>query len=436
MRRVLGFLLLAVVLVGIAYGIGAIPGDVTATIGPYTFQASLPIVVLALILLFLLLYGVTRLLALLLSAPGRFGRGRHQRQLRQGEFAVTRAFAALAASDAKAARREAARARRLLPEAPMALLVSAEAARLAGKTEEMEADYRRLAEIPDAAFLGLRGLLRQAIDAGDWTLAADLARRAELAHPGALWLRRERARLALRTGAWAEALALAGSDAPRAVMATAAAEAADDPMQAMRLAKEAYNADPTLSPAVLAYARRLRAARDGRKADQVVERAWARAPHPDLAAFYLEPEAEALARVKRAEKLAGFAPGDGESALMQAQACLAAQLTGEARRHAQRALDAGLDQRRVWVLLADIEEADAGAGGGEAATFAAHAALRRAQSAGPDPRWHCTECGTDPAAWHAACPACSTVGTVLWTAETGPARRAGGRALIADGLSA
>ncbi|GAB0118832.1 heme biosynthesis HemY N-terminal domain-containing protein [Acidisoma sp. 7E03] len=436
MRRVLGFLLLAVILVGIAYGIGAIPGDVTASVGPYTFQASLPIVVLALILLFLLLYGVTRLLALLVSAPGRFGRGRHQRQLRQGEFAVTRAFSALAAGDAKAARREAARARRLLPEAPMALLVSAEAARLAGRTEEMEAEYRRLAEIPDAAFLGLRGLLRQAIDAGDWTLAADLARRAELAHPGALWLRRERARLALRTGAWAEALALAGPDAPRAVMATAAAEATEDPMQAMRLAKEAYNADPTLSPAVLAYARRLRAARDGRKAEQVVERAWARAPHPDLAAFYLEPEEDALARVKRAEKLAGFAPGHGESALVQARASLAAKLTGEARRLAQRALDAGLDQRRVWVLLADIEEADAAAGGGEAATFAAHEALRRAQSAGPDPRWHCTECGTDHAAWHAACPACSTVGTVVWTAETGPARRAASRALLVDGLSA
>lgn len=425
MRRVIGFLLLAAVLIGIAYGLGAIPGDITATIGSYTFQASLPIVILALILLFFILYLLLRLVAALLATPGRFGRGRHRRQQRQGEFAVTRAFAALAAADPKAARREAARARRLLPNAPMALLVSAEAARLAGKPEESEADYRRLAEIPDAAFLGLRGLLRQALDAGDWTLAADIARRAELAHPGAAWLRSERARLALRTGAWAEALALSGPDAPRAVMATAAAEASEDPIQAMRLAKDAYTADPTLTPAVLAYARRLRLARDPRRAEQIVERAWARAPHPDLAAFYLEPEPEPLARVKRAEKLASFAPGHGESAFMEAQACLAAKLTGEARRHAQAALAAGLDQRRVWVLLADIEEADAAAGGGEAATFAAHEALRRSQSAGPDPRWQCRECSAEPGHWHAACPVCGTVGQMVWTNATLVAARAG-----------
>lgn len=423
MRRVLGFLLLAAVLLAIAYGLGAIPGDLTATIGGYTFETSLPIAALALIILFLLLYVIVRGGALLLGAPGRFGRGRHQRQLRQGEFAVTRAFAALAAADAKAARREAARARRLLPQAPMALLVSAEAARLAGKPEESEADYRRLAEMPDAAFLGLRGLLRQALEAGDWTLAADIARRAELAHPGAAWLRVERARLALRTGAWAEALALAGPEAPRAVMATAAAEAATDPVQALRLAKDAYQADPTLTPAALAYARRLRAARDPRKAEQIVERAWARAPHPDLAAFYLEPEADPLARMKLAEKLAGFAPGQGESALLQAQAALAAKLTGVARRHAQAALAAGLDQRRLWVLLADIEEADAAGGGGEAATFAAHEALRRAQSAAPDPRWRCTECGTELEAWHPACPSCGTVGHVDWTNESPAAAR-------------
>lgn len=435
MRRVIGFLLLAVILIGLAYGLGAIPGDITAQVGPYTFQASLPIVILAIILLFLILYCLVRLAALLLSAPGRFGRGRHQRQQRQGEFAVTRAFAALAAADPKAARREAARARRLLPDAPMALLVSAEAARLAGKPEESEADYRRLAEIPDAAFLGLRGLLRQALDAGDWTLAADIARRAELTHPGAAWLRSERARLALRTGAWAEALALAGPEAPRAVMATAAAEASEDPMQAMRLAKDAYNADPTLTPAVLAYARRLRAARDSRRAEQVVERAWARAPHPDLAAFYLETETDPLARVKRAEKLAGFAPGHGESAFMEAQACLAARLTGEARRHAQAAVAAGLDQRRVWGLIADIEEADAAAGGGEAATFAAHEALRRSQSAGPDPRWRCTACGAEHAAWHPACPTCGTVGQVVWTAETVPAQRAVASATLISGTA-
>lgn len=421
MRRVIGFLLLAVLLLAVAFGLGTLPGDITASIGRYTFAASVPIVVLAVLVLFGLLYGVIRLFATILSAPGRFGRGRHQRQLRQGDRAVTRAFAALAAADPKAAQREAERARRLLPQSPMALLISAEAARLAGKPEDAEASYRRLAEQSDSAFLGLRGLLRQALDAQDWTLAADLARRAELTHPGAPWLRAERARLALRTGAWAEALALAGPDVPRAAIATAAAEAASDPAQGLRLARDAFAADPSLAPAAIAYASRLRARGEGRKADATIEKAWTRGPHPDLAAFYLEAERDPMARLKAADRLAKSNPEHGESHFLLAQAALAAKLTGQARREAQAAVAAGLDQRRVWVLLADIEEADAAAGGGEAATFAAHEALRRSQTAAPDPRWRCTACSAEQTAWHPACPVCGTVGQVVWTNAVTPA---------------
>jgi HemY protein len=421
MRRVIGFLILAAILVAIAFGLGALPGDVGATFGTWTFQAPLPVVLVAAVILFIVLYFLARLVALLLSTPGRFGRSRRERQIRQGDRAVTRAFAALAAADPKAARREAERAKRLLPNAPMALLVSAEAARLAGNPEESEGYYRALAEQPDAAFLGLRGLLRQALDAGDWTLAADLARRAEVSHPGASWLRSERARLALRTGSWAEALALSGPEAPRAVMATAAAEAATDPIQSLRLAKDAFAADPKLAPAALAYARRLRAAREARKADNVIEKAWAAAPHPDLATFYLEPVTDPAERIREAQRLAGFNKTSGESFLVLAQAFLAAKLTGEARRNVQAALAAGLDQRRLWVLKADIEDADAASGGNEAAALAGREALRRSQSARPDPRWRCTTCGAEPGEWHAACPSCGTVGRMQWTDKTVPA---------------
>jgi HemY protein len=421
MRRVIGFLILAAILVAIAFGLGALPGDVGATFGTWTFQAPLPVVLVAAVILFIVLYFLARLFALLVSTPGRFGRSRRERHIRQGDRAVTRAFAALAAADPKAARREAERAKRLLPNAPMALLVSAEAARLAGNPEESEGYYRALAEQPDAAFLGLRGLLRQALDAGDWTLAADLARRAEVSHPGASWLRSERARLALRTGSWAEALALSGPEAPRAVMATAAAEAATDPIQSLRLAKDAFAADPKLAPAALAYARRLRAGREARKADNVIEKAWAAAPHPDLATFYLEPVTDPAERIREAQRLAGFNKTSGESFLVLAQAFLAAKLTGEARRNVQAALAAGLDQRRLWVLKADIEDADAASGGNEAAALAGREALRRSQSARPDPRWRCTTCGAEPGEWHAACPSCGTVGRMQWTDKTVPA---------------
>jgi HemY protein len=419
MRRVLGFLILAAILLAIAFAIGAIPGTLVATVGTLTISLSLPLAILALLVTIIVVYLVLRLIGLIFSVPSRFGRGRHERQQRQGDRAITRAMVAIAAADPRAALRESDRARRLLPQAPLARLVSAEANRLAGRPEEAEAEFRTLTEQQDSAFLGYRGLLRQAIDQQDWPLAADLARRAEVAHPGAPWLRAERARLALRTGSWAEALTLTGPEAPRAVMATAAAEAATDPIEALRLAKDAFNADSSLTPAALAYARRLRLAREERRSDKVVVTAWTAAPHPELAEFYLDTETDPIVRMKRAEQLAGAKPAHPETHLMLARAALAAKLVGEARRQADLALAGGLDQRRVWLLKADIEEAASEgplAGSGEAEGAALRAALRRIPAAQPDPRWHCTACGTDQTVWHPACPACGVLGRVDWVA--------------------
>jgi len=86
----------------------------------------------------------------------------------------------------------------------------------------------------------------------------------------------------VRTGDWAGALALADANAPKAALATAAANATQDPGAALRLAQLAWKADPGLAPAALAYATRLRAAGKERRALAVIRQSWARAPHPDL----------------------------------------------------------------------------------------------------------------------------------------------------------
>ena len=107
----------------------------------------------------------------------------------------------------------------------------------------------------------------------------------------------------------------------------------------------------------------------------MIRRAWEARPQPDLAEFALASVSDPLARMKAAEKLAGGNPTDPESHLLLARASLEAGLTGEARRHAEAARAAGLNQRRVWMLLADIAEAEAP--GGEAARDA----LRHAAAA-------------------------------------------------------
>ncbi len=410
MRRVVAFLVLAAIVVAVAWWVAGLPGHVAAEFGTTTVQTTTPFAVLALAVLVVLLVVILRLLFGLLRLPRRLRRARAGRARRLGDEAVTGTLLALAAGESAEARRLSARSRRLLGDTPQTLLLAAESARRLGHEGEAESLYRTLTERDDARFLGLRGLLRQAIARQDWPAAAELAGRAEAAHPGSLWLRSERAQLAIRAGDWKQALALTGPDGPLAAVGTAAAAAEPDEDAALKLARHAFAADPTLAPAAIAYASRLRAAgRDGRAQD-VIRRAWEAAPHPDLAGFALAPLTAPLPRLKAAEKLAQANPVSPESLLLVARTELEAGLIGAARRHAEAARDAGLNQRRVWMLLADIAEAEA------PGSEAARDALRHAAAADPDPVWRCEACGTIHPVWHGACPVCHVAGRITWRA--------------------
>ena len=460
MRHAIVTLLCAALIVALALAIGLLHGHVSLQLGSVSVDTSTPIALVVLAVLFVVLYVVVRLLGVLVRLPRDWRAWRQRRHRAQGDDAVTKALVALAAGDAPAARHEAARSRRRLGDTAQTLLLTAEAARLAEREPEAEAAFRILAARRDAAFLGLRGQFRLAMARQDFPAAAKLAAAAEVARPGGSWLRAERARLAARTGDWSGALALADSNAPKAALATAAANASQDPGAALKLAQVAWKADPGLVPAALAYATRLRAAGKERQAQAVIRQSWARAPHPDLAAFSLgqvggqaPPGAvtqggaevpagavaqtgavaqagsvaqtgavaqagavarsgavaqvgavaqpgEPLKQYQAAQRLTEGNPDHIESRLLLARAALTAGLTGEARRQAEAARAAGLDQRRLWLLLAEIE------GDGDASRDA----LQHALVAEPDPTWRCTSCHTTQATWQPVCPVCGTVG--------------------------
>ncbi len=422
MLRALLALVLAGIVVVIAWVLAGLPGIVTATVGQTTFQASVSVVAVGLLLCFLVLYALLRAVGALRRLPRRLrARGAMARR-RAGDAASTRALVALAAGETAEARREAARARRLLGDTAQTLLLSAEAGRRAGREDEAEHAFQTLAARPDAAFLGYRGLLRQAMERADWVEAAALARQAEAAHPGAVWLRTERARLAIRSGNWSDALALADADAPKAALAAAAADAEPDATRALKLAKQAWKDDPALTPAALAYARRLRESGREKRAQAVVRQAWTLAPNPGLAAFALDGVDDKLGRAQAAQRLAQANPEHPESRFLLASTALAAGLTGEARRQAEAARAAGLNQRRLWLLLAEIEEEEGG--DTEAGRRAQRDALRQAAAADPDPGWACTACHTPQAAWHPACPACGAAGTLRWASSAQPPQAA------------
>jgi HemY protein len=412
MLKVIVFIAAAGAIVAIAWLLAAVPGHVVASIGPYTIETSAPLAILILAALLIITLILLRLLRGVLAIP-RTGAGwRRQYRRALGERAVTRALVALAAGEQGVARKEARRANHLLGNSPQTLLLTAEAGRLSGREDEAEAAFRALANHPDARFLGLRGLLRQAVDRRDWPEALTIAKQAEAAHPGTAWLRQQRAELALQTENWAEALELIGPDPRRPTYFVAAADAEADPARALNFAKQAWRQDPAFVPAALAYATRLRAAGHERRARSSILETWKRAPHPDLAAFFIATETDKLARAQAAKRLVASNPTHPESRILLAQMALEAGLTGEARHQIEAAQSEGLHQRRLCLLLAEVEEQERGTT--EAGRLAQRDALRQAASAEPDPHWQCTNCHTDHAGWHAKCSACGSVGTIQW----------------------
>ncbi len=407
MRRVLFLLASGALAVGLAWWLAAMPGEVTLDVAGLVIETRSGLALLGGIVLLLLLLLALRLLLAVVNIPATFRAWRARRRRTHGDAAVADALTALAANDAAAARKAATRARTLLGDSAQTLLLTAEANRLAGRDADAAAVYRQMEARPESAFLGLRGLFRQALAREDWDDAARIAKRADAVRPGAFWLREERIALAVRIGDWSEASRLAPATAPRLAFATAAAAATVDPDRALSLAKRAWKEDRGFTPAALAYATRLRKAGREAKAQSVLAEAWKESPHPALADLALAPVTEPLARIAAATRFSAGAAQHAETHFLLARLTLAANLPGEARRHLLAARTAGMKQKRLFLLLAELEAA-------EPDPTAQRDALRAAASAEPDPAWHCATCGAVHPTWHPACPTCATPATLRW----------------------
>lgn len=412
MLKVILFLLVGSIIVAAAWLLAGIPGHVVASIGAFTIETSTPFAILMLVALVVVTLIVLRVLRGLLAFPHAGAGWRRSRRHVRGERAVTRVLVALAAGEKVEARKEARRARQLLGESPQTLLLVAEAGRLSGREDEAAEAFRALTKQKEARFLGLRGLLRQAVERRDWPEALVIANQAEFSHPGTAWLRQQRAELALQTENWAEVLELVGQDPLRPTYYIAAATAELDPARALSFARQAWKQDPAFPPAAIAYASRLRATGHEKRATSCIADAWKRAPHPDLAAFALASEPDKFARVQAAKRLVAGNPTNPESRLLLAQVMFDAGLTGEARHQIEIAETEGAKQRRLYLLRAEIEEQERG--DTESGRAAQRDALRRAASAEPDPHWQCTSCNANHAAWHPKCTTCGNVGTIKW----------------------
>jgi HemY protein len=356
-----------------------------------------PAALLILFVVALLLTVLLRVLGGIRRAPGGVVAWRGGRRQRLGEMATQRGLVALAAGDIAAARAEAGRARKCLGDTPLVLLLTAETARLAGMAEQAQKAFRQLAQDKDMGFLGHHGLLRHSLVVRDDEAAHGHVLAAERAYPGSAWLQEQKKELAVRRRDWATALTLTRDPAEIAAFAIAAARASSTPRHALDYAKKAVKAVPDLAPAVVAFAEALRQVGKSRAAKKALIAGWKAAPHPLIAAAYLEPLSTPLERAQAAAELAAARPGHAESELVLGETALQAQLTGEARRHAEAALTMYGDDGRATDILARLEG--------------------KQVQVPSDVAWVCGACQTRSADWVPVCPHCQRPGTLVWRAK-------------------
>jgi HemY protein len=393
MTRVLVFvLLLALLALGAAW-IADTPGEVSVALGGWKMETSPAIAVLAVIAFSLALLLVWTVLRLVFRLPSIVGLASRARRRARGFQAVSRGMVAVGAGDQRTARRYADDAQKLLGREPLALLLKAQAAQMAGDRPGAEGAFKQMLNEPETQVLGLRGLFVEARRKGDTAAARAYAAEAARLAPSVPWSGEALLEYQCADRDWGAALSTLDRAAKtldkaqfrrqRAVLLTADAieKSEHQPDAALARALDAVKLAPDLVPAVALAARLLARRGDVRKSAKMIEQAWITQPHPDLADAYIvaRPGDAVRDRLARADKLLALRPSETEGRIAVAKAALAARDTDRAREVLQPLLE-DRPTVRVCLMMAEIEDSLGAAG-------AVREWLARASRAPRDPAW-------------------------------------------------
>jgi HemY protein len=413
MIRLIIFLVVAVALSWFAVWLVDHPGTVSLTWQGVHIETSFVVLLVAIAIVAVLVALVLAIIRMVYRAPRRIGQRQRRARDEKGYAALSQGLVAAAAGDSAAAKMLNKRADKLLRHAPATLLLSAQTAQLEGDEGTARVKFQEMLNHQETEFLGLRGLLAQAIKDGDQETALKLARRAYQRRPNTPWVLTTLFDLQTRAGLWTEALSTVNDMARYRVIdkATAsrrrailyhqeavATQAAGRPYAALELMQKAHKRLPTFAPIAVHAAELARELNKPRLARKILETSWRGEPHPALTGAFarLEGQATSADRLKQAERLRQLHPEHVVSDLSLAAEAIVAKQWSTAR----AALDRVLKKEptaSAYRMLAEVEQAE---GEGEKA----RECLAKAVDAPPDPAWLCQATGEVQATWSAFGP--------------------------------
>lgn len=364
-----------------------------------------------------------------IDLPKSYRRYSEVRAKQRGYEALTKGLTAVAAGDAKAAKKQADLAAGLLPEdGGLPLLLEAQAARLEGREDDAVKSFVALLEHKDAGFLGVRGLLQSALDNGDDEGALVLAERALELHPKQPWILKINYDLLIRMRKWYRAeKVLSRLEKQKAIEAERAlsdrvalllAQAEDDVAEgyvsdATQEVKRVLKLSPGFAPATILLANIQKEQNNIKAAYKTVKRAWKSGTNGALVTYWMEimPEDEAgdkLKRLRWMEKLLKYNSHSPSGLRVAAELATEAGLWGEAREYFKAAEEEGISSA-LYKSWAQLEEKS---GGGE--TAVKHW-LSKAADAPATKSWICQETGRRYTHWAPVAEPHGSFNTIEWT---------------------
>jgi HemY protein len=406
-------------------GIQITAGGTEFTLGPLQSVIAALVAILA-VWLFLKLFAL--LIATLKFINGdetAISRYFDRNRERKGFQALSEGLMALASGEGRLAMAKATKAEKYLHKPELTDLITAQAAEMTGDRKKAEEVYKRLVQNESTRFVGVRGLMKQKLDAGDTDTALKLAERAFAIKPKHEEVQDTLLRLQAKNADWKGArqtlnAKLKHGALPRdvhkrrdAVLALSEAKDVLDEgktIEAQEAAIAANKSSPDLIPAAAMAARSYIAQGRSKYAVRILKKAWQVQPHPDLASAFaeIEPNETPEARLQRFKQLTSMSPDHRETKLLLAELNLAAVDFPEARRSLCDLAETEPDTR-VLAIAAAIER-------GEGASDAiVRGWLARALTAPRGPQWVCDNCKTIHTEWTPVCKNCESFDTLSWT---------------------
>ncbi len=411
----------------------------------YTFEPLIGLIVIALFLF--AIWVAFKILGLLL-AVFRFFNGDEtaisryfvRNRQKRGYEALADGMVALAAGEAHTAVAKAHKAEKLLDKSPLTQLINAQAAEMNGEKKRALQYYKDLLQNDKTRFVGVQGILKQKLAEGDTDTALKLAEKAFALRPQhkgtietlfKLQTDKEQWEGAGKTIAAQVRTNILTKDVGKrreAVLALANARLLLDKGEVPKgkaIALEANRLSPDLIPAAVLAAEMQLLDGNKRAATKIIKKAWAAAPHPDLAAAFaeIEPDETATARLKRFAVLTKLHPEHSETKMLLAELMLAAEDFPGARRAIGDLAEKEPSTRSLAIMAAIAR-------GEGAEEKVVRGWLAKALSASRGPQWVCSSCHKTHTAWAPKCDNCGGFDTMDWTTPPESEGAASGVAML------